>query len=107
MIKTRYGWKTEIVNAPLRYVFQQDKNSWAFKINDVGIVAPNSKIKYSVLILSLLPALKFGLFWMMFVLPILLSLGLLLYISIVAILSPISRDVRRESVKYLGYKTLI
>lgn len=99
VVNTQYGWEAKIGDSPLRYVFQDNKDSWMFNVNKIGMPIPNTKIQYGVLILSLLPAINFGLLWIALMALSYIGLGLFLYIPIMVMLSPISRDVRKESVK--------
>lgn len=99
VVNTQYGWEAKIGNAPLRYVFQQEKDSWAFNVNDIGMATPNRKIEYGFLLLSLLPAIEFGLAWIALIALSYVGLALFLYIPLVVMISPMSRDIRNKSVK--------
>lgn len=99
VVKTRYGWEAKIGDAPLRHVYEPSKESWLFDLNDIGMATFNPKIQYSLLILSLLPLVEFGLSWVPIVILLYIFSAIFIYVPFSVMLSPQQRDVKKDSVE--------
>lgn len=98
VVRTDYGWEAKIGDAPLDYVFEEN-NSWFFNINDIGMAEPNRIVQYSLLSLSLLPAVKFGVMWLVLLALMYMGLILFIYIPFAVMLSPMSKDINKNPVE--------
>lgn len=99
VVRTDSGWEAKIGDAPLRYVFEDDKSSRIFRIDSIGMASPNRYIQYTVAILSLLPAVELGIMWLVLVALMYLGVALFLYVPLSVMLSPMSKDISTESVE--------
>lgn len=98
VVKTDTGWCAKIGDAPLKYVFEEGNSSWLFNISSIGVVEPNEIIKYSILILSILPIIQLGFLWVIMMPLLYFGFVLFAYVPSAVLLSPMSRDIHKKPV---------